>query len=834
MAGERISIMDAIRETHLQASLVTTFNANLRFYEELVLRRLLLSGSRNNVVVMDRRQCSDAYASAATRPSLAGSLYTLVPVRVSGAFHPKICILAGKERAHLFVGSHNLTISGFGYNRELSSVQRLAGSARTRDAIANAWQTVRSWIQQADLPAALIDSALRLDDVLGVGSRPAPLVDGALITQHQGSDSLLDQLAAAAPANVIRVTVIGAFFDSKGHFIAELLNRWPSAQVVIGIDPQSVELNALPEDRRLKVVDSSGLGREHNAGYLHAKALYLEGGGEGAVLAVGSANPSSPAWMTGGAQVNTEAMFLRIGPAAREVARELGMDQLNELPTLPSEALREAALRSRREPELAESVVPLFVGIADPNLGMVMLDRACDAADGVVVALDSHQCDMGLTPRWVDVSTLRIEERLQDVRSLQVLEAGTAIARILVHHPAVIDQHIKRAGQQPTLDMVLSLGSEIGDISRILPALERVIFAGDVGQVLRTAVQREETSRDGVPAPRPETLRVELEQARGQPKKSLFAASHDLAHLIEILTQHINVELAPGRHTLHSSSRTEEEQIGQDDDEPTTASPERSTADSVIGEAVCRRVARLCRRMRLAVHQSDGSPEATATVVVQLVAVLALLQELHRLEQTERWRKSNIALFWAEDLEPLVDAALDRLFLGSMPIGVLWASEPQAEVGHLVELLLWAAWTVGYEWWSPGARMDALAEVSADVELNAKLLNLLALSAEAKVWDAVRSGLERSAAEDRQLLQDAIRWTGRHAAVASAVAGLSRDQNHAVHIQRPVAPGDLVDVPGVIDRVLVALNSDGRYVRVGSGGKGRSFDAARVRIRGTA
>ncbi|PBJ82890.1 hypothetical protein CMZ84_12345 [Lysobacteraceae bacterium NML93-0399] len=395
-------------------------------------------------------------------------------------------------------------------------------------------------------------------------------------------------------------------------------------------------------------------------------------------------------------------------------------------------------------------------------------------------------------------------------------------------------EQTKRAGQQPTLDMVLSLGSEIDDISRILPALERVIFAGDVGQVLRTAVQSEETSREGAPAPRPETLRVELGQAPGQPKKSLFAASHDLAHLIEILTYHIHVELAPVRLTLHSSSRTEDEQIGQDDDEPTTASPERSAADAEIGEAVCKRVARLCRRMRLAVQQSDGSQEATATVVVQLVAVLALLQELHRLEQTDRWHRSKIELFSADDLELLLAAALDQLFLGQMPIRILWDSAPQAEIGHLAELLLWAAWLVGYEWWSPGARMDPLAEVSASVDLNAKLLNLLALSVEANVWDAIRSGLERSAAADRQLLQDAVRWSGRHAAVASAVAGLSRDQNHAVHIQRPVAPGDLVDVPDVIDRLVVALNNDGRYVRVGSGGKGRSFDARRVRIRGTA
>ena len=122
MASDKLSILDTIKGGDIQASLFTTFNANLKFYEDLVLRRLTATGCRNNVVLMDQQQCALAHASEATRPSFAGVGYTLVPIATTGAFHPKICLLAGKKSASIFVGSHNLTISGFGYNREVTSL----------------------------------------------------------------------------------------------------------------------------------------------------------------------------------------------------------------------------------------------------------------------------------------------------------------------------------------------------------------------------------------------------------------------------------------------------------------------------------------------------------------------------------------------------------------------------------------------------------------------------------------------------------------------------------------------------------------------------------------
>src|SRR5690606_9856117 len=54
--------------------------------------------------------------------------YTLIPVKVGGAFHPKLFLRLGKSKGELLVGSHNMTLSGFGLNDEVTNVFRLDGA----------------------------------------------------------------------------------------------------------------------------------------------------------------------------------------------------------------------------------------------------------------------------------------------------------------------------------------------------------------------------------------------------------------------------------------------------------------------------------------------------------------------------------------------------------------------------------------------------------------------------------------------------------------------------------------------------------------------------------
>ena len=50
---ERISILEEIKRGGYEASLITTYNAFLPFYEDVVLRKLIGQGVRHNVLMMD-------------------------------------------------------------------------------------------------------------------------------------------------------------------------------------------------------------------------------------------------------------------------------------------------------------------------------------------------------------------------------------------------------------------------------------------------------------------------------------------------------------------------------------------------------------------------------------------------------------------------------------------------------------------------------------------------------------------------------------------------------------------------------------------------------------
>ncbi|UOF14477.1 phospholipase D-like domain-containing protein [Lysobacter capsici] len=254
--AEPLSLVNAIRKDDIDASLITTLNANLPYYEDFILRRLASVGCRNNVLLVDQKQLSSAYLSEATRPRRAGIDYTMVPIDVQGAFHPKICLLAGKKRASLFVGSHNLTVSGFGYNREVTNHLEIPGAnwKSEPNLFSQAWASARDWIMSMSdrLPSALLESAYTLDNAFGgAPGKAAPKGGAGFLTQFPGGESLLDQLAHGFDEEVRQITLLGVFFDTRAEFLLELLKRWPKSEAIVGIHPDTVWLSHIPSGQTL-------------------------------------------------------------------------------------------------------------------------------------------------------------------------------------------------------------------------------------------------------------------------------------------------------------------------------------------------------------------------------------------------------------------------------------------------------------------------------------------------------------------------------------------------------------------------------------------------------
>ncbi len=789
--SEGVSIFDVIKRGGYEASLITTFNAALPFYEEVVLRKLVGAGCRHNVVLMDRRQCALSWESEALRPRRAGYEYTLLPVGVAGAFHPKVCLLLGLRKASILIGSHNLTLSGFGYNREITSWVEVAGPKDAEGAavLAAVWKMVRGWVEleRGTAPEVLLGSAMAIANFV------SPLVASAgemetviALGQRPGDPSLIEQLAAKAPGNVRRIGVLGAFFDHAQGFITDLKRRWPEAAIVVGIDPKTVELPGSPDTKIATYVDARPLWSDES-GYLHAKAIYLETDEAATDIFVsGSANPSRSAWVATTAAGNVEAMLLHLGEEARAVAEAIGLRGVFDLPALAEDVCADIARRCTRVSDEEQlRTVPLWSGVADPVAGQLRIPCTGGLAENTAATLFGAGMEqleqIGQILFVGNEIVLGPQIGLTAIRSCVLANQSGTIARVMILHPAVLEAASRSSRQYQIRAALGGLGSREGDISRLIASVEKVIFgeetASEVDQAVREHQERRvvATSRAGPPS-----LTISVADMAKTKRKARLLKSGDLACLIDVLLRHLSEGLDRQIVDTDRSGRTEEEQIGKEDvEEPVESEREAQAATTLSDLDIARRVAARARALtkkmvkQLELAATDESRRVGA--VVKLVAVLALLRELRRLDKLKRWRSTGQLLVEERDRRYLLVQSIKHLFGSRKPlIDVLddVAGESTDETARLHVLLLWLAWDIGEELTEQIGRIFDPAELRSTLHANAFFVKLMpCVAADEAATEDLQESIRLTTKPTPEAAQRAAQWLQRHLDLGRRWAG---------------------------------------------------------------
>ena len=373
----RLSLLDELSAGGYEASMITTFNAYLPFYEEVILRRLANAGVRHNVLMMDAQQYTTSILNHP--PRLAGRRYTLLPVAVSGAFHPKLILLVGKKKALLAIGSHNVTLAGFGFNRELTNVVRIDGidDLAGLAVAAQVWEAVEDWIVFAsrNLPSHVVEMIQRVRDfgLIADGLEGNLLSDARVLAGGPGRESLWSQLRGSVRGRVTKVAIAGAFFDNELRFLRRVLDDLQPTRMVIGIDPKTVQMHRAENGMHgIEFVraDQLGSGTENGrkaAGYLHAKGIFIHSDQGEQMFASGSANPSAPAWLATAAFGNVELMLLRFGQDAVIAAEQTGFASIFEMePLEPSDWDTIDANQTAEEAKHTSGIVT-GVGVVEDN-----------------------------------------------------------------------------------------------------------------------------------------------------------------------------------------------------------------------------------------------------------------------------------------------------------------------------------------------------------------------------------------------------------------------------------------------------------------------------------
>lgn len=808
------SLLEHVAETGFRTSIITSYSCYFPFYEEVVLRRLMAAGCTHNVLMVDATRCAEAFAIEDLRPRRAGRDYTLIPVKVGGAFHPKLLLRLGKSKGSLLVGSHNITLSGFGLNDEITNVFRLEGAAlRAGGApFRQALDYLAGFV-----PGNLPEVVEAFEGVkLGVPWLDGPLgtspQDRLLLTETNAGPDLWSKVAPLIPKDVTTAFIGGPFFDPSLALVRRIQREVRPRRLVIGIDPESVELDPVEAGKvdgaewvNIAGVPAIPQRREGAVRYLHAK-LFWFASKQAELLVTGSANPSVAAFFAAPHARNAEAV---VADRRKGAAELLGMDALLGAPAVSATEWNAVTQRRRTAPSAAtEESRRIYIATATPTgflaqeplpVGLVLRGAGdMDAPLGDAVVREGGVID---APDAVRDGARYLEARARDGHML-----------VVVHRTEEIAKNLGGDTRKALRQALGALEEDPMQLEALLRLTEKVIFDSD--DIVRTTPLHPATQTGAKleADPPPASLALSAAGRKSVARRARSLASGDILVLLEALMRRLGEGL-----TTPSASRprSEEEEIGADDEEGGELARQPPNF-SVLAKACRGKVRRLIKRME-GQYELATAPDRARRGIVQLAAVLGVVRTLRFVEQRPEWKRGRHELVAREDEWNLLQSAVLAVGWGSDALAPRAISEAGgdafAELSMVVGLLAWLAWDVGTD--ITVAPLQGGSELFGDqlwypVQLLATLSPWLVDDIEA--WTIV----EESVARTPRSRVDGDRWLIVHRAALETFAMVAGAPDGAGQVGRHVRPGDLVVLHSKeTPRVRVVLD-----VRPGSeGGK---------------
>lgn len=494
MPSIRIGIPEMFREGRFEQVLITTFGADLEFYERVLRRHF---GHFRNQIVLAHGDLLDQQVAAIAgsgglrhlnRSWLAG------PVRLRHAAHAKVILLAGPEAGLLLVGSGNLNLSGYAgagecftpYHWNLDNTEQLS-----------AFTTVRSLTDGMAQRGYLDDVTV---DRLGVfwsaydWWHADPIVDGPV--RHNLDVPLGTQFVEAVGEETVTELIIATPFHDPSCAALERL--------IASLQPRRVKVLAQPgrcsvDPARLAAVAARHKATVHgitaagdlDATYLHAKII-LAKTRKGSVCLTGSANCSIVALWTDLPNANIEVGNLASGPCdAFDHLLDPSMVTISG-PTDPADleleiqggaaddevheddgvVVRLVDVRWR-SPRVHARVSPV---VHDPNLVSVRVGgRAVEAT----ITLEQQPGSTGLTIELIDAENVRAVDEVAVV-SVSISGVGTAAA--VPYQVERLREQDRRRVDADRLRHAAHLELDDPDLEHALAALEEILVGDNVAR----------------------------------------------------------------------------------------------------------------------------------------------------------------------------------------------------------------------------------------------------------------------------------------------------------------------------------------------------------------
>lgn len=338
MKIERSNILELIGtgKNKYHSCVITSYSIDLAFFEQLILPRLRGAGITNINLFVDASML-EKYLASHLGDSLKkfNANYSITPVSISGAFHPKLLFLAGKDKGYLSIGSGNITSSGLLYNDEIwSSFYTSKERLSAQPIFKSAWQYIQSlsshslginvtkinWIAQHSQWIS------DLENNQGSSTVIKDIEYSMFYTQSK--KSLYSEVISTLSRKPKSIKIIAPYYNRSGAFLQKLIDDLAPEEMHCVVDTNN---GILPVDFKSSICQFSDwkdvINTENSKSIqrLHAKIIQIEYNEE-TVFILGSANATLEAYgISNRAFKNDEAVVILRTKKHKDFIKELGI-----------------------------------------------------------------------------------------------------------------------------------------------------------------------------------------------------------------------------------------------------------------------------------------------------------------------------------------------------------------------------------------------------------------------------------------------------------------------------------------------------------------------------
>ena len=276
------------KSTGYEIALITTFNIDVEFFERYIISKLYSNGIRKIALIVDARELNKGITEIRKPSVLLGKKYSVNPVSITGAYHPKMILLLAQDKAKLIIASANCTYSGYITNNEIFNAFEVNSNDLHFLPLIQA--AARFLLKSYEMSYGLDDELISevqsisyLNQTNQSGSEEAVLL-------HNMDTGILEQ-AARLMSDVKSIDIAVPFYDNDLSALSIVRERFPNATLNVYLQNHKSRFNTIKsagiKGLALKVFD--GFKSPNSRYFYHGKVIRFKSPKESWVL-YGSAN----------------------------------------------------------------------------------------------------------------------------------------------------------------------------------------------------------------------------------------------------------------------------------------------------------------------------------------------------------------------------------------------------------------------------------------------------------------------------------------------------------------------------------------------------------------